>query len=99
MEKQRLKEKHAVVTGGGTGIGAAVAAALVADGARVTVMDRRLKPLEATATTLDKARCLCCDVTDSDSVRAAFAGARDHCAGHEQPQVERVDGTRRARAD
>ena len=76
MKNMKLKDKHAVVTGGGTGIGAAVAAALAAVGARVTVMGRRLAPLEATAAKLDKARCLHCDVTDADSVRAAFAQSR-----------------------
>lgn len=38
---------EALVTGGGSGIGAACAAALTAAGARVTVMGRRLEPLQA----------------------------------------------------
>jgi NAD(P)-dependent dehydrogenase (short-subunit alcohol dehydrogenase family) len=71
-----LSDKHAVVTGGGTGIGAAVAAALTADGARVTVMGRRLAPLEATAVSLPGARGVTCDVTDPASVAAAFERAR-----------------------
>ena len=70
-----LSDKHAVITGGGTGIGAAIAAALAADGARVTVMGRRLAPLEATAATLKDARCVPCDVTDADQVRNAFQQA------------------------
>jgi NAD(P)-dependent dehydrogenase (short-subunit alcohol dehydrogenase family) len=76
MKKLKLKGKHAVVTGGGTGIGAAVATALAADGARITVMGRRLEPLEATAATLKGARCARCDVTDADNVKVAFAQAR-----------------------
>jgi NAD(P)-dependent dehydrogenase (short-subunit alcohol dehydrogenase family) len=68
----KLSDKHAVVTGGGTGIGAAIAAALTADGARVTVMGRRLAPLETIAATLKDARCVPCDVTDADHVRNAF---------------------------
>jgi NAD(P)-dependent dehydrogenase (short-subunit alcohol dehydrogenase family) len=76
METLKLSDKHAVVTGGGTGIGAAIAAALAADGASVTVMGRRLAPLEATAATLKDACCVPCDVTDADHVRVAFQQAR-----------------------
>lgn len=42
-----LESLEALVTGGGSGIGAACAAALTAAGARVTVMGRRLPPLQA----------------------------------------------------
>ncbi len=76
MKTLRLTDKHAVITGGGTGIGAAIAAALAADGARVTVMGRRLEPLETTAATLKDARCVRCDVTDADNVRVAFQQAQ-----------------------
>ena len=65
-------DKHAVVTGGGTGIGAAVAAALATGGARVTLMGRRLEPLETRAATLKDAQSVCCDVTDSGNVADAF---------------------------
>ncbi len=75
MKKNRLANKHAVVTGGGTGIGAANAVALAADGARVTVMGRRREPLEKTAAKLDNAQCVNCDVTDIDNVAAAFTKA------------------------
>ena len=76
METLKLADKHAVVTGGGTGIGAAIAAALAADGARVTVMGRRLEPLEAIAATLKDALSVPCDVTDADNVRVAFQQAQ-----------------------
>ncbi len=46
----RLSGRHAVVTGGGTGIGAAIAVALAAEGARLTLVGRRLQKLEETAT-------------------------------------------------
>jgi len=42
-----LRGTRALVTGGGTGIGAAVAARLQAAGAHVTVMGRREAPLAA----------------------------------------------------
>jgi NAD(P)-dependent dehydrogenase (short-subunit alcohol dehydrogenase family) len=41
--------RAALVTGGGTGIGAAAAAALVADGVQVVISGRRREPLEAVA--------------------------------------------------
>jgi len=69
-------DKHAVVTGGGTGIGAVIAAALAADGARLTVMGRRLEPLEVTTGKLKGARCVPCDVTDIDAVEVAFQKTR-----------------------
>ncbi len=48
MDK-RFSGKTALVTGGGTGIGAAVARRLASDGANVALMGRRLEPLRALA--------------------------------------------------
>ena len=76
MKIMTLTDKHAVITGGGTGIGAAIATALAAEGARITVMGRRLKPLEATAAQLPEARGVRCDVTDIDNIAAAFEKVR-----------------------
>jgi NAD(P)-dependent dehydrogenase (short-subunit alcohol dehydrogenase family) len=76
MGTLELKDKHAVITGGGTGIGAAIAAALAADGARLTLMGRRPEPLEAAAATLSQARGVSCDVTDPASVAVAFDKAQ-----------------------
>jgi len=64
-----LAGRHAIVTGGGTGIGAAIAAALEADGATVTRLGRRLEKLGPNG--------VAADVTDRAQVDAAFAAARD----------------------
>jgi NAD(P)-dependent dehydrogenase (short-subunit alcohol dehydrogenase family) len=48
----RLGGRHALVTGGGSGIGAAIARALVKEGARVTLVGRRAEALDQTVTHL-----------------------------------------------
>lgn len=60
-----------MVTGGGTGIGAAVARRLASEGANVAVMGRRREPLQALA---DEAGCFVvqADAADSVAVRAAL---------------------------
>lgn len=71
-----LSQHHAVVTGGGTGIGAAIARALHGAGAAVTVMGRRREPLEAVIAALPGAHAVTIDITDEVSVEAAMAEAR-----------------------
>lgn len=70
-----LKGKHGVVTGGGSGIGAAIADALSEAGANVTIMGRRMALLEEKAQTLSNGFAVECDVTDEASVGSAFAAA------------------------
>jgi len=72
----RLNGHHALITGGGTGIGAAIARALAAEGARLTLVGRRREPLEETAKALPSAAVAQADVTDAGQVQAAFAAAR-----------------------
>ena len=75
-----IQDSHAVVTGGGRGIGAVIAAALASAGARVTIMGRTPLDLDRTATALRSApgariHTGTCDVTSPDEVTHAFAGA------------------------
>ena len=71
-----LTGRHALVTGGGTGIGAAIARTLSVAGAAVTLVGRREAPLRETAATLSNATIVVADVTDADSVADAFGAAR-----------------------
>jgi NAD(P)-dependent dehydrogenase (short-subunit alcohol dehydrogenase family) len=70
-----LGGRHAVVTGAGRGIGAAIAGTLAAEGAKVTLIGRDLAPLRERAAVLPTARALSCDVTDEAAVASAFAKA------------------------
>lgn len=72
----RLRHHHALITGGGTGIGAAIATALAAEGAKLTLVGRRLELLEETARNIPSAAVAQTDVTDPEQVAAAFAAAR-----------------------
>ena len=68
--------RHVVVTGGGTGVGRALALGFAHAGARVTIMGRREAPLREVARQHREIGYALCDVTDSASVRAAFTQAR-----------------------
>jgi NAD(P)-dependent dehydrogenase (short-subunit alcohol dehydrogenase family) len=73
---ETLHGKHAVVTGASRGIGLAVARALRAQGARVTLMARDAHALEAAAAQLGgDTAWQTVDVTDAAGVAAAFARA------------------------
>ncbi|MDD9721539.1 SDR family NAD(P)-dependent oxidoreductase [Sulfitobacter sp. PR48] len=63
---------HVIVTGGGTGVGAAIAHAVAQTGVAVTIMGRREAPLKEQGLPYQL-----CDVTDPEAVTAAFAAARD----------------------
>ena len=71
-----LQGKHALITGGGTGIGAAIAAGLAAAGASLSLLGRRHAPLDAMVQTLPGATAIVADVTDHASVEAGFTAAR-----------------------
>ena len=70
----RLAGRHAVVTGGGRGIGEAIARAYAAEGARVVILDRDAHTAAAVAASIGEvciARAV--DVASEPEVDAAFA--------------------------
>ncbi len=71
--EKSLARQVAVITGGGSGIGAATARAMAKEGAEVAVLDRDLDAAKAVAKKIDgKALAVECDVTQPQSIRAAF---------------------------
>lgn len=81
VARPSLAGKHAVVTGGGSGIGLAIAAELLRRGAKVTIMGRDQKRLSAAARGLGRfgaVRSEVLDVTIEGSVKRAFSGAVKH---------------------
>ncbi len=76
MPAAPLAGRHALVTGAGRGIGAAIAARLVAEGARVSVVSRTQVEIDAVATRLgNAAQALKADVTQAEDTRRAFEQA------------------------
>jgi NAD(P)-dependent dehydrogenase (short-subunit alcohol dehydrogenase family) len=77
----RLSGRHAVVTGAGSGIGAAIARALSGEGGRVTLVGRDRTALDKVAAGLPSSSVAIADVTDREQVDAAFAEARASAPG------------------
>lgn len=72
---QALEGKHALVTGGGRGIGAAIAKVLLSHGARVTLLGRDVNALQRTQQELSdqgQIAAVAADVTQRASVDQAF---------------------------
>lgn len=81
----RLSSKQAVITGGGSGIGEAIARRFAAEGALVVIADFNRDAAERVAQELG-GRAIACDVSKTDSVRDAFAALERvdilvNCAG------------------
>jgi 2-keto-3-deoxy-L-fuconate dehydrogenase len=82
-----LKEKVAVVTGGGSGIGRAIALKFAAHGATLHILDIALSEANATRQQIlsegGRATVYECDVTDQAQVKATF----QQLAGKESPSI------------
>jgi 3-oxoacyl-[acyl-carrier protein] reductase len=70
-----LTGKLAIVTGGASGIGLAIATAFTAEGAKVTIADRAADEKLALAAQTAKAQALRVDVAREDEVKSLFAKA------------------------
>ena len=71
----QFEGRHALITGGGSGIGAATVRMLASHGAKLSLLGRRIEALEGIAAETG-ATAIACDVTDRAAMEAAFAAAR-----------------------
>jgi len=80
-----LKDKVALVTGGGTGIGAATALRLAEEGAKVAVCGRRIEPLESIASQIEnkggQALAIVCDIADESQVDMTISAVASQFGG------------------
>ncbi len=78
----KIKDARAVVTGGASGLGHAVAQHIVAQGGKVVILDVQEGPGRAAAAALgSKALFVRCDVTSEAEVNAALAAASEYLGG------------------
>lgn len=68
--------KHAIITGGGSGIGRAIALRIAEDGNHIVILDLQQEAGDETVELIREAggsaECFRCDVSDTDSVREVF---------------------------
>jgi len=77
MDSTRLAGKHAIVTGGASGIGKAISQRFIEEGARVHIWDMDQTRLETAQNEIDpkgkQSTITLCDVSDKQSVADAFS--------------------------
>jgi len=71
MNMNPLQGRHAIVTGGGRGIGRAIAKTLAEAGAKVTILGRDQAALDRVVSEGDAHAAVAADVTDPDATQAA----------------------------
>ena len=85
MTRSQLRDKTAIVTGGGRGIGRAIAVGFAAEGARVCVLARSRGEIEQVADEISdaggEALAVVCDVTDRIAVDEAIDSACGELGG------------------
>ena len=89
----KLADRVCVITGGARGIGEAIAARFIAEGATAAILDLDLAAAEATAGRLD-ATAYQCDVSSRPSVENAINAVLQAHVGdphdHQAPEAERI---------
>lgn len=71
-----IEQSHIVITGAGSGVGEAIARLLDQQGAKLTLLGRRLDAVQQVAQSLQQAQAFAADVTDISSLHAALEQAR-----------------------
>ena len=71
-----LKNKHAVVTGGGSGVGEAIALKLAENSSLVTILGRRDKPLKKVSAKHKNINWRVCNVSSSEEVESCYNDIR-----------------------
>ena len=79
LSPEPVRQRCAVITGAGSGVGAATAVALNAAGWRVALAGRRREPLEQLAAQLTDAQVFPCDVGDASVVARLSEAVRAAC--------------------
>src|SRR5437899_2911756 len=91
----KIQGQSALVTGGGSGLGAATARELARQGAKVAVLDVNAEAAQQVAREIGGVACPC-DITSTDSIQTAIAiAAENHGAARILMNVAGIGGAKR----